>query len=158
MGHLSFVGRAAGALLLASALLAGPAMADSVKEEIDTSLAKFSAAFNAGDAAGVAALYTEDGVLLPPGAERSEGRKGVQDFWQGLIDAGGKDLSLQAEEVQSDGALAYEVGRFSLKVPDQDGAAQPVAGKYIVVWKQGQDGRWRLHRDIWNMDPAPATQ
>jgi hypothetical protein len=26
-------------------------------------------------------------------------------------------------------------------------------GKFIVVWPRGDDGVWRLHRDIWNMDP-----
>jgi ketosteroid isomerase-like protein len=29
-----------------------------------------------------------------------------------------------------------------------------VAGKYIVVWKKGEDGTWRLHRDIWNAGAA----
>jgi ketosteroid isomerase-like protein len=31
-----------------------------------------------------------------------------------------------------------------------------VSGKYIVVWQLGDDGAWRLHRDIWNMNAAPA--
>jgi ketosteroid isomerase-like protein len=22
--------------------------------------------------------------------------------------------------------------------------------KYLVIWKQGDDGMWRLHVDIWN--------
>jgi ketosteroid isomerase-like protein len=33
----------------------------------------------------------------------------------------------------------------------------PVSGKYIVVWKKDGDA-WRLHRDIWNTDPAPAVE
>ena len=27
-----------------------------------------------------------------------------------------------------------------------------LVGKYIVIWKKGGDGNWRLHRDIWNFD------
>nr|NIO33253.1 DUF4440 domain-containing protein [Gemmatimonadota bacterium] len=23
-------------------------------------------------------------------------------------------------------------------------------GKYLVVWKRGEDGNWKLHADIWN--------
>jgi len=38
----------------------------------------------------------------------------------------------------------------------KDGARVPVSGKYIVVWQRGEDGAWRLYRDIWNMNPAPA--
>ncbi|TIR04878.1 MAG: hypothetical protein E5X37_28660 [Mesorhizobium sp.] len=30
----------------------------------------------------------------------------------------------------------------------------PRLGKYIVVWKKGDDGTWRLHRDIWNLGAA----
>ena len=29
-----------------------------------------------------------------------------------------------------------------------------IKGKYVVVWKKGSDGTWRLYRDIWNADPA----
>ena len=28
----------------------------------------------------------------------------------------------------------------------------PAEGKYIVIWKRDDDGAWRLHRDIWNMN------
>jgi len=29
-----------------------------------------------------------------------------------------------------------------------------VTGKYIVLWKLGEDGVWRLQWDLWNDDPA----
>ena len=30
-------------------------------------------------------------------------------------------------------------------------------GKFIVLWKQ-VDGKWKMHRDIWNSDmPVPAA-
>jgi hypothetical protein len=38
--------------------------------------------FNAGDIASVAALYTEDAVVLPPGADMVEGRSAIQAFWK----------------------------------------------------------------------------
>jgi ketosteroid isomerase-like protein len=27
-------------------------------------------------------------------------------------------------------------------------------GNYLVVWKRGDDGNWRLHVDTWNDAPA----
>jgi ketosteroid isomerase-like protein len=37
-------------------------------------------------------------------------------------------------------------------LPGDDENPKALIGKYIVIWKQGADERWRLHRDIWNFD------
>jgi uncharacterized protein (TIGR02246 family) len=141
-------------LALLLALTANGAASAGAREDIEAALATFAAAFNGGDGAGVAALYTEDAALLPPGEMRVDGRAAIQGYWQGAIDAGISDLTLEAVEVAEDGAHAYEVGRFSLAVPGENDAKTVVAGKYIVVWMKGADGVWRLHRDIWNVTPA----
>ena len=57
-------------LVLAAAvmiMLAGPALAQS-KEAIQKLNDEWAAAFNKGDAGAVAALYTADAYVLPPGA------------------------------------------------------------------------------------------
>ncbi len=142
------------ALALGAALTTS-AVAGPPRSHIETALATFAAAFNDGDGASVAALYTEDAVLLPPGGARVDGRDAVQAFWQGAIDGGIGGLTLEAIEVESSGNLAYEVGAFSLQAPGENGASVTVSGKYIVVWKWTGAHNWQLHRDIWNMDPAP---
>lgn len=135
--------------------MAGPACAQSAKESIEAALVTFEEAFNSGDAAAVAAHYTEDAALLPPDAARVDGRAAIEKFWKGAMDSGFKDLNLEAVEVEESGQIAYEVGTFAGTVPGQGGGRANIAGKYIVVWKKAQDGAWRLHRDIWNGDPAP---
>lgn len=121
---------------------------------ISASSAVFEAAFNSGDAAGVAALYTEDAVLLPPGAARVDGRDGVQALWQSYVDAKVTDIDLMTVSIDAHGDTATELGRFSIAVPDGKGGSMTVGGKYIVQWKLGADGVWRLQWDIWNNDPA----
>ncbi len=116
-------------ILLPTALVAGEP-----RTHIDEAMVKFVAAFNAGDGATVANLYSEDAALFPPGGERVDGRPAIQTFWQGAIDSG------------SD--VAGEVGVFILSVPGDSGVAK-VAGKYIVIWKRFGH-TWKLHRDIWN--------
>ena len=49
-------------------LLAGPAAAQS-KTNIQKLDDQWSEAFNKGDARAVAAMYTQDAYMLPPGAE-----------------------------------------------------------------------------------------
>ena len=43
---------------------------------------KFAAAFNKGDAAAVAAMYTEDAYVLPPGADIVKGRNAIEALWR----------------------------------------------------------------------------
>jgi uncharacterized protein (TIGR02246 family) len=108
------------------------------------------AAFNQGDAAAVAALYTDDATLMPPNSAMIEGRQGVQDCWQGAIQSGLKDASLTTVEVRASGETAYEIGKCSLTAHAQGKDPQVVSGKYVVVWQKGSDGAWKLHVDIWN--------
>ncbi len=140
-------------LVLALCLLySGFSVAGAPRDHIDDALVTFVTAFNSGDGATVASLYTQDASLLPPDSAPVVGRAAIKDFWQGAIDAGMKLEKLQATEVESRGDTAYEVGEFTLMVPTEDGTTD-VHGKYIVVWKR--DGQtWRLHRDIWNATPA----
>jgi uncharacterized protein (TIGR02246 family) len=133
---------------------AAPATADSPRDEIEAALVTFVKAFNAGDSAAVAAHYAEDAAVLPPNANRVDGRTGIQGFWKGAIDAGLGDLTLKAVEVHGSGDSAIEVGEVSFSAPDNSGQRKTATGKYIVFWKKGADGVWRLYRDIWNANPA----
>lgn len=146
-------------MALASGLgFAAPAAAQSAQAGIEAALVEFAEAFNSKDAAAVAAHYTEDAAVLPPDAARVDGRENIEKFWRGAMDAGLTDLALKAVEVEESGDLAYEVGTFTFKAPGEGGALAEAAGKYIVIWKKEPDGAWRLHRDIWNGDPAKAAQ
>ncbi len=107
---------------------------------------------NAGNGAGVAELYTEDAVLMPPGAARLDGREAIQQFWQGMTDAGVGDISLTTQEVDDAGDWAAEVGTISATAPGDGDARVALTGKYIVVYRRDGGGNWRLHRDIWNFD------
>ena len=99
-----------------------------------------------GNVEAMAAVYTEDAMILPPGTPTIQGRAAVQEFWAGAAAALGAtavDLSTQVLEVQDD--TAREIGHFTIHgtegVLDQ--------GKYVVIWKNTDDG-WRWHWDIWN--------
>ncbi len=114
---------------------------------------KFMAAFGQGDAAGLAALYTEKGQILPPNGDFVTGKEAVQGFWQALMDMGIKAAKLEIVEVEGYGDTAIEVSKFTLK---GKGGQVLDEGKYIVIWKR-EDGQWKLHRDIFNSSrPAPG--
>jgi uncharacterized protein (TIGR02246 family) len=128
-----------------------------VRKVIEETNAKFTEAFNRGDAAGVAALYTDDATVMPPNDEMVKGRQGIQDLLNGFMQMGGKDLTLTTVDVSGSGNTAYEIGKYSFTLQPEGQAAMTDSGKYVVVWKRQADGTWKLHVDIWNSDmPLPG--
>jgi uncharacterized protein (TIGR02246 family) len=135
-------------IALAIAFLAGliaPTFAQ--KAEIDAINAKWMEFFNKGDFAGIAQLYTEDAMVLPPGSGVVKGRAAIGAMWKSMAEQV-SDPKIAALDVKMIGpAAAREVGTFSLKTKGP--APQDVTGKYVVVWeKVGND--WKLATDIWN--------
>ena len=123
-----------------------PAMAQD-KAAIQSLNDRFVQAFNTGDAAAVAALYTEDAVILPPGAEMMKGKSAIQAFWKGATEQLG-DGKLTTADVKPMGSeTAREIGTFSFRTKGSQ--PQEITGKYVVVWEKfGSD--WKLATDIWN--------
>jgi ketosteroid isomerase-like protein len=70
------------------------------------------------------------------------------------LDDGLKDLTLEAVEIEASGDLAYEIGSFSLRVPAENNSMVTFTGNYVVVWKRGADGNWRLYVDTRNDAPS----
>ena len=137
-------------LFAAVAFLAfvAPALAQS-KAAIQKLEDQWGAAFNKGDAAAVAAMYTEDAYVLPAGAPMAHGRSDIQKFWDAAMQQL-SDVKCTTVDVKPLGRSgAREIGTCTFKTKGaspQDGAL-----KYAVVW-QKVSGQWMLNTDIWNMD------
>lgn len=129
-------------------LLAGPAFAQR-QSPVEAGNAKFEQAFNSGNAAGVAALYTTQAEVMPPGAPAAMGRDAIQKFWQSAIQAGVKNLHLTTVSVDRFGPAMREIGSFAMDAPGQGGQAAHLTGKYVVIWKR-EGKAWLLDTDIWN--------
>jgi uncharacterized protein (TIGR02246 family) len=141
-------------------LVASPAFAQSTANEIEQANARFESAFNGGDATALAAMYAADSTLLPPDGDIVEGRDAIQAFWRDVIESGAQNLSLRSVRLDAfeNGAVAREIGRFSMEAPGPQGEASRIEGKYVVLWrKSGED--WQLDTDIWNtIEPSePAV-
>ena len=133
-------------LSLCLALGIAPALAQD-KATIEKLNAAWMAAFDKGDAAAVAAMYTEDAYVLPPGGEMVKGRAAIETFWrqaaQQMTDAKLTIVDLLPLGTEA----AREIGTVTLKTKSQP--PQEIAGKYVVVWRK-LGGDWKLAADIWN--------
>lgn len=130
-------------------LSAGSALAQS-KADIQKLNDQWAAAFNKGDAAALAGMYTEDAYVLPAGAPMVKGRAAIQEVL-GKAAQQLSDMKLTTLDVKSLGPNALcEIGTGTFKTKGQ--SPQDGALKYAVVWEKGADGQWRLLQDIWNTD------
>ena len=125
---------------------------EKVREAIVAANMKFMTACSQGDAAGLAALYTDDGQVMAPNSDFITGKEAIQGFFQAFMDMGIKSMKLESIEVEGMGETAWEVGNYTLF---GEGEQMIDTGKYIVIWKQ-VNGEWKLHRDIFNSNlPVP---
>ena len=142
------------AVFFAGICLIPAAHADGVQSAIEAANAQFSAAAAKGDGAGLAALYSPDGRVMPAGRDPIRGTEAIQKFWQGALDSGIASVGLKTAEVYGHGATATEVGEYELR--DKAGKVLD-HGKYIVIW-QHSDGKWKLLRDMFSTNLPPPKK
>jgi uncharacterized protein (TIGR02246 family) len=126
---------------------------DDVSKEIEAANAMFRSAFEERDDAKITALYTNDGMLLPPNSDFVVGRANIRTFWKAAMDEGIVSVRLRTAETELLNDTVLERGEYTLM---NAAGMQVDKGKYLVVWKR-RGMAWLIHRDCWNSSqPAPS--
>lgn len=114
-------------------------------------------AANAADAAGWAALYTQDAIVLRPHATALQGREAIQQ-WLAMLppisNAKGEGV-----EIMGYGDLAYLRGTYTMRFTIPGVPIPPIdeQGKFLQIYRKQADGSWKMTREIYNSDlPLPA--
>ena len=120
----------------------------------------FRQAFLAGDADAVAALYSEDAILSPPGSEMVQGKENIQEWLSTFFKmAKITEFTFTTVALSGENDLAYAAGIFNMKIVFQ-GSDTPVSdtGKYLDVRRKQADGSWKYVADTWNSNQPPPQQ
>ena len=126
--------------------------ASGTRTAIEAANANFMAAYRANDARAVAECYTDDAQLLPANSEPITGKEAIEGFWRTVMGMGIAGARLDTVEVESQGDLAVEIGRYALTGADGGTLDN---GKYVVIWHRVAH-EWKLHRDIWTTSRPAA--
>ncbi len=129
-----------------------------VNQAIETVTRQFEDAFSRGDAAGLAAIYADDAKLMMPDTPMITGKQAIQEYWQGMVNAGVRKVSLKALNVDDLGDTAVETGVSTAEIPLEGGKTATMTGKYVVIWKLQSDGSWKYDVDIYNADAPMGSQ
>src|SRR5215203_3878673 len=115
---------------------------------------QFADAFNKNAASGVGDFYTEDAVLVPPGADMRTGRKDIQGYWtQQARQAEGLSITvLDVKPLGPDVARAIVRAEMALK----GDKPRYLSGRNVaVLQKVGSD--WKLTTHIWNFSTESSA-
>jgi uncharacterized protein (TIGR02246 family) len=93
------------------------------------------------DAAGIASLFTSDGllVMLAPQFGFKPGREAIQKHYQGIIDAGATSITLELKNLElrgNDGVWA--AGNYTVTVKDKT-----IQGDWFRILKR-DNGAWKI--------------
>jgi uncharacterized protein (TIGR02246 family) len=110
-------------------------------------LKSYERSLNASDVAGVVRLYTDNAVLLAPGAQSAVGISAVRAVYTGIFQAVGFDLTFEIAEVKvvaPDWAFLRSTSNGTITVL-ANGAQAPSSNQELFVLQKSQ-GRWKLAR------------
>jgi uncharacterized protein (TIGR02246 family) len=133
------------ALALGSPLSALAQDGASVRSQIEKLDQAWEKAFNAGDAAAVAKLYSQDAKLMAPGGKPASGPSAIRTSLDEAVKQGVKN-TLTLEDVVASGNYAIETGNWVATGADGKHLDH---GPYVTVYKK-EGGGWKIYRDIWN--------
>jgi ketosteroid isomerase-like protein len=114
--------------------------------------------FAAADSEGIANLYAEDAIIMPPGGPAVSGRAGIKSYIGTMatqVQAGRMSLkpgTVTGSDVSD--SLGWISGTYT--VADSMGTTVD-SGNYMSVHRR-TNGTWLYVRDIWNSDRPPLAE
>jgi uncharacterized protein (TIGR02246 family) len=109
------------------------------------------------DAAGIASLFTSDGllVMLAPQYEFKPGRDAILKHYQGVIDAGATSITLELKNLELRGKdSVWAAGNYLITVKDKT-----IQGNWFRILK-GENGTWKIAMEAFAravIDAPPAA-
>src|SRR5215470_13433514 len=96
------------------------------------------AAVNSTNAEAWIAMFTEDGVQMPPFAPANIGKKMMINWVRGFLDVFAlAEFALSVAELQVIGDWAFERGTYTINFTHKaSGNVMPDVGKYITIWQR----------------------
>lgn len=128
-----------------------PAIAESNASESIQELfsSPYTAAVNNEDASAFAALFSEDGVRIPPNRPPEGTRDGIRSGVEKVFSKFDFNVKVAVENVESEGDFAWASVRAQGERTDRDsGKIFPLNVRYVVVMKK-QDTGWEIFRQSW---------
>ncbi|WP_269713643.1 YybH family protein [Caulobacter sp. NIBR2454] len=145
-------------MALAAALLASKVQAAApaddlaaAKPAIDAANADWIPAMKAKDPRRIAEPYAADAVSIGADGSVTQGREALQASLSARFASMGEVIggAIAQDDVKSvQPGLIYEWGHGAVEVRAANGEKRSGGGRYLSVWRRGDDGVWRISRNL----------
>jgi ketosteroid isomerase-like protein len=103
-------------------------------------------------------FYAADAAFLQPDGERISGSAAIRTVFQTIMATFNSDLTLQSQNLESSGILAYDSGRFQETLTNiATGAKINSKASYVIIYKRQSNGPWQIVQHSWTGTPPPGT-
>ncbi len=106
--------------------------------------------YKSGDLDGLMTLYTEDAVVALHAQPMLRGVPAIRAYFAENMGQTDVTFDLEYELVEEHGDITYAMAKYWLvsKAPGTDEVVYRDAGRSLLIYKRGRDGRWRIAVDI----------
>ena len=119
---------------------------------------EYAVSLNEGDLERWLALWTEDGIQMPPDEAAIAGKDNIRARNEAVLDKFTFEIGITNQEIETAGDLAYSRGTYKARLmPKEGGRPISIDGKYLTILERQPDGSWKIHRDIFNSNTAPPS-
>ena len=120
---------------------------------------EYAAAWHAGDMERWIALWTDDGIQMPPGAPRNVGKEQIRTANQPGMDQNDYEMTINPDQVQvlGDRAYSHGLGGFTM-TPKEGGDTVEFIGKFLTILEKQVDGSWKIAIDCFNYNAPVQTE
>jgi ketosteroid isomerase-like protein len=114
-----------------------------------------AAAAKGEDIEHILSYWTDDAVVMPPGAQSIIGKDQLRRYVESSLQIPGFKITWASDDVEfsPDGNLAYMFSRNEVTVTGADGTPVTIPGRAVTIWRRDAvDNEWRCALDIWNAE------
>ena len=140
------VTRLAAMSCLLAVVLTTAGAADERADAVQAMNAAWDAAFNAGKAGEVAAMYAEEAQVITGDGAVETGPDNIEALFQSFIESGFSQHQITMASVGGNDGLIYETGTWS----GVGGDGETYGGKLVNIYERQEDGSWKTVLHMWN--------
>ncbi len=137
------------ATILILSISAASMLAQAAESDIWINNKTWEMAFNTGDTAALADLYTSDAVVVPPSLEILDAQDEIKEYWNLQRTTGTENFRLQTINLRMHGDLIYQTAVW-IATKVSNGVATDLEGEMTNVMARQSDGSWKIQLQSWN--------
>lgn len=116
---------------------------------IEKANSEFVAAMKTGNAAVIAAPYSEQAVFIATDGACTQGQTEIEKLYRDRFERFGlaSSVKINSKRLVVDGDFAYESGNGEIESL-REGKLSINRGRFLTVWQRQADGEWKILRNV----------